>query len=103
MVLAMVLTSGCQCLHFITVTSKRAGVLNHYLQLAVAKLLIWLIIRLMLWGQLEALFHPLALPVQGNYKWMLFIGSLLYVVCQNGYNILSINGGDASHICYTVL
>jgi hypothetical protein len=80
----MVVTSACHCLHIISVTSKRAGVLNRYLQLVVVKLLIWLIMPLTLWEQLEALFHPLALPVQGNYKWILFIGYLLYVVCQNG-------------------
>jgi len=82
MALAMVVTSACQCLHIISVTSKRPGVLIRYLQLVIVKLLIWLTIPLTLWEQLEALFHPLALPVQGNCKWM-FIGSLLYVVCQN--------------------
>lgn len=79
----MVVTSVCQCLHIISVTSKRAEVLIHYLQLVVVKLLIWLTILLTMWGQLEALFHLLALAVQGNCKWMLFIGSLFYVVCQN--------------------
>jgi hypothetical protein len=58
-------------------------VLNRYLQLVVVNLLIWLTIPITLWGQLEALFHPLALPIQGSCKWMLFIGSLLYVVRQN--------------------
>jgi len=73
----MVVTSACQCLHIIPLTSKRAGMLIRYLELVVVKLLIWLTIPLTLWGQLEALFCPLALPVQGNCKWMLFIGSLL--------------------------
>jgi len=81
---AMIVTSACRCLYIISVTSKRVGVLNRYLQLVVVKRMIWLTIPLTLWVQLEALFHPLALPVQGNCKWMLFIGSLLYVVCQNG-------------------
>ena len=80
----MIVTSACRCLYIISVTSKRVGVLNRYLQLVVVKRMIWLTIPLTLWVQLEALFHPLALPVQGNCKWMLFIGSLLYVVCQNG-------------------
>jgi hypothetical protein len=84
MACAMVVTSASRCLHIISVTSKRAGVVNRYLQLVVVKLLIWLTIPLTLWQQLESLFHLLALSVQGNCKWMLFIGSLLYVVCQNG-------------------
>jgi hypothetical protein len=65
---AMGVTPVYQCLHLISLTSSRVGVLDHPSHPVVMKLLISRMIHITLMVDPEVLFCLLALLIQGNYR-----------------------------------